>query len=396
MHSPLWLYSALFLATLAVYAQVAHFDFVNFDDPDYVTANPQVRGGFTGENIAWAFTSGESANWFPLTRLSHMLDYQLFGMAAGGHHLINVVLHALAVLALFGFLNRATHRQWLSAWVALIFALHPLHVESVAWVAERKDVLSTLFAMLALGSYVRWVEAPSSRRYLMVAAMFGLGLLAKPMVVTLPLIFLLVDVWPLGRGPHWREKIPFFALSAVSAVITWVVQQGAGAVRNAEQFPFLPRVENAAVSYLVYLLRWFWPARLAVFYPYPAEVPVWQAAAGLLSITAITVWTVRSRRTRPYLAIGWLWYLIMLAPVIGLVQVGAQARADRYTYMPSVGLAIMLAWKRRTLCRAAYRVRRSSRSPLWQPPPVWPPRWSPGCNSSTGKTAARSFSMPWR
>jgi tetratricopeptide (TPR) repeat protein len=340
----LWIYALLFSATLAVYAQAAYFDFINFDDPDYVTANPHVRGGFSAQNVAWAFTSGDAANWFPLTRLSHMLDYQIFGMASGGHHLINVLLHATSVLLLFAFLQRATGRQWLSAWVALMFALHPLHVESVAWIAERKDVLSTVFAMLALWSYVRWVEKPSLRRYLLVALAFGLGLMAKPMVITLPLVLVLLDVWPLSRGPRWREKIPLFAMSAACGAITLLVQQASGAVRTSEQFPWLLRVENAAVSCVVYLIKWFWPSRLAVFYPYPAEIPLWQATAAALAIAAISAIALRSYRRRPYLAAGWLWYLIMLAPVIGLVQVGAQARADRYTYMPTIGISIMLAW----------------------------------------------------
>jgi protein O-mannosyl-transferase len=343
-YSAPWLYALLFAATVAVYAQTAHFDFVNFDDPDYVTANAHVRGGFTAENVVWAFKSTDAANWFPLTRLSHMLDYRLFGMAAGWHHLTNVLLHALAVLLLFAFLNRGTGRLWPSAWVAFLFALHPLHVESVAWVAERKDVLSALFAMLALWSYVRWVERPSPRRYLTVVLAFALGLMAKPMVVTLPLVFLLLDVWPLGRGPRWREKIPLFAMSAASAVATWLVQQSSGAVRTSEQFPVLLRMENAAVSCVVYIFQWFWPARLAVFYPYPAYVPMWQAAAAALAIAAISAVALGSARKRPFLAVGWFWYLIMLAPVIGLVQVGSQARADRYTYMPAIGIAIMLAW----------------------------------------------------
>ena len=342
--SRLWIYLLLFAVTIAVYAQTAHFDFVNFDDPDYVTSNAHVRGGFIWQNVAWAFTSGDAANWFPLTRLSHMLDYQLFGMASGWHHLVNVLLHALSVLLLFAFLHRATGRAWLSAWVAWLFALHPLHVESVAWVAERKDVLSTLFAMLALWSYVRWVERPSALRYGLIALAFALGLMAKPMVVTLPLVFLLVDIWPLGRGPRWREKIPLFAMSIACAVTTWLVQQASGAVRTSAQFPVPLRVENAAVSYVRYLFQWFWPARLAVFYPYPAQIPWWQSAAAALAIAAISVLALRSIRLRPYLAVGWSWYLLMLAPVIGLVQVGAQARADRYTYMPTIGIAIMLAW----------------------------------------------------
>jgi tetratricopeptide (TPR) repeat protein len=343
-HQPLWIYALLVVATFAVYAQAARFDFINFDDPDYVTANPHVRGGFTADNVIWAFTSGDDANWFPLTRLSHMLDYRLFGLAGGWHHLINVVWHAMAVVLLFAFLNRATGSRWPSAWVALLFALHPLHVESVAWVAERKDVLSACCATLVLWSYARWVERPSTRRYLLVALAFGLGLMAKPMVVTLPLVFLLVDVWPLGRGPRWREKIPLFAMSAASAAGTWLVQHAGGATRTASQFPLPLRVENAAVSTVVYLVKWFWPARLAVFYPYPSQIPLWQPGAAVLAIAAISAAAWREFRRRPYLAVGWLWYLVMLAPVIGLVQVGDQARADRYTYLPTIGIAIMLAW----------------------------------------------------
>ena len=342
--STLWIYALLFTATFAVYAQTVSFDFVNFDDPDYVTANAHVRGGFTASNVAWAFTSGDAANWFPLTRLSHMLDYRLFGMAGGWHHLSNVLLHAVSVLLLFAFLHRVTRRLWLSAFVAFLFALHPLHVESVAWVAERKDVLSTVFAMLALWCYIRWAEQPSLSRYLLIAFAFALGLMAKPMIVTLPLVFVLLDIWPLGRGPHWREKIPFFAMSAASAAIAWFVQQSGGAVRTAEQFPLPLRLENAAVSCVLYLFQWFWPSRMAVFYPYPDRIPVWEAIAVALAIAAISMVALRSVRRRPYLTVGWFWYLIMLAPVIGLVQVGAQARADRYTYMPTVGISLMLAW----------------------------------------------------
>src|ERR1039458_1126855 len=334
----IWISVFLFLATFAVYAQVRHFDFVNFDDPEYVTANPHVRSGFTPTNVAWAFTSGEAANWFPLTRLSHMLDYQMFGLRSGWHHLTNVLLHALAVLLLFAFLNRSTGSRWRSAWVALVFALHPLHVESVAWVAERKDSLSAFFGLLALWSYVRYVERPAPRRYLL---------------VTLPLLMLLIDVWPLGRvnGRSWfriapllREKIPLFALAAAAAGATYLVQQASGAVRSSEAFPLALRVENALVSYIIYIAKMFWPTRLAVFYPYPSEVPAWQAAAAALAIAAISILVLRPVRKRPYLAVGWLWYLVTLAPVIGLIQVGAQARADRYTYLPMVGLNIMLVW----------------------------------------------------
>ena len=346
----LWISVLLFVATFAVYAQVRHFEFVNFDDPEYVTSNPHVRTGITAANVVWAFTSGEAANWFPLTRLSHMLDYQMFGPRSGWHHLTNVLLDALAVLLLFAFLNRSTGRRWASAWVASIFALHPLHVESVAWVAERKDSLSACFGLLALWSYVRYAERPAPRRYLLVAAAFGLGLMAKPMLVTLPIVLLLVDVWPLGRvGPSrmvplLREKIPLFAMAAAAAVATYVVQQTSGAVRSSNTFPVVLRIENALVSYIINIGKMFWPVRLAVFYPYPTEVPVWQAAAAALAIAAVSILVLRSVRNRPYLAVGWFWYLVMLGPVIGLVQVGAQARADRYAYLPMIGLTIMLAW----------------------------------------------------
>jgi len=329
----------LFLATFAVYAQVRHFDFVNFDDPEYVTANPHVRAGITPASVVWAFTSGEAANWFPLTRLSHMLDYQMFGLRSGWHHLTNVLLHALAVLLLFAFLNRSTGRRWPSAWVALIFALHPLHVESVAWVAERKDVLSAFFWFLALWSYVR-------RHYWLTLLAFCLGLMSKPMVVTLPFVLLLLDRWPLRQPLRsaLRVKIPMMGLSAAGATAAYLVQRSSGAVREVGQFPLGLRVENAVVSQAIYIVKMFWPARLAVFYPYPHDLPVWQVALSALLLVGVSMVVLRQRRSRPYLAVGWLWYLGTLVPVIGLIQVGAQARADRYTYLPMVGLSIMLVW----------------------------------------------------
>jgi len=348
-----WISVFLLLATFAAYAQVRNFDFVNFDDPEYVTANPHVTTGITPANLIWALTSGEAANWFPVTRLSHMLDCQMFGLRSGWHHLTNVLFHALAVLLLFGFLNRATHSRWPSAWVALVFAVHPLHVESVAWVAERKDSLSAVFGLLALWGYVRYVERPAVRRYLLVALAFGLGLMAKPMLVTLPLVLLLVDVWPLGRvtetswqriAPLLREKLPLIAMSAAAAGTTYLVQQAGGAVRSWEAFPLALRLENGLVSYVVYIAKMFWPNRLAVFYPYPAEVPWWQTGAAALALAAISILVLRMVRKRPYLAVGWFWYVAMLGPVIGLVQVGAQARADRYTYLPTIGVTIMMAW----------------------------------------------------
>ena len=339
-----WICLALLAASLAVYAPVRHFDFVNFDDPEYVRDNPHVRAGLTPEGIAWAFTSTESANWFPVTRLSHMLDAQLFRMRAGPQHLVSVVFHALGALCLFAFLRRSTGARWPSAFVAMLFAVHPAHVESVAWVAERKDVLCALFWFLALWAYARYAERRGAGRYLLVLLPFCLGLMSKPMIVTLPLVLLLLDVWPLGRRPALGEKLPFFALAAAGAVVTYLVQRGSGAVEALGAFPFGLRVENALVSYVIYAAKTFWPTRLAVFYPYPSQVPLWQAGLAALALAGITIAVLRSLRSRPYLAAGWLWYLVTLAPVIGLVQVGAQARADRYLYVPMVGLCIMLAW----------------------------------------------------
>ena len=352
-----WICLALLVAIFAVYAPVRHFDFVNFDDPEYVRDNPQIRAGFTSQSLAWAFSSTESANWFPVTRLSHLLDAQLFGMRAGLHHLPSVLFHALAALCLFGFLRRATRARWPSALVALLFALHPLHVESVVWVAERKDVLCAFFWFLALWAYVRYAERPGVGRYLLVLLPFCLGLMSKPMIVTLPLVLLLLDVWPLGRRPAFREKLPFFALSAAGAMATYLVQRGSAAVQALGAFPLGLRLENALVSYVVYIARMLWPARLAVFYPYPSQIPWWQAVLAALALAGISILVLRCRRSRPYLAAGWLWYLVTLAPVIGLVQVGAQARADRYMYVPMVGLAIMLAWGVADWLRRAPRLR---------------------------------------
>ena len=329
----------LFLATLLIYAPVYHFGFVNFDDPDYVTNNPHVRDGLTTSSVVWAVTSTEAANWFPATRLSHLVDVSIFDLRPGGHHFTNAFLHALATVFLFAFLNAATGAAWPSAFVAMLFAVHPLHVESVAWIAERKDVLSALFWFVALWSYVR-------RHYWLTLLAFCLGLMAKPMVVTLPFVLLLLDIWPL-RQPFrsaLRVKIPILVLSAASAVATYLVQRSSGAVREVGHFPLGLRMENAVVSYAAYIVRMFWPERLAVFYPYPQQLPVWQIALSALLLTGITIIVVRERRSRPYLAVGWLWYLGTLVPVIGLIQVGSQARADRYMYLPMVGLGIMLVW----------------------------------------------------
>lgn len=343
--SSFWICVALFVATIAVYAPVRQFGFVNYDDPESVSANPHVQHGLSAEGVAWAATSHEAANWFPLTRFSHMLDVQLFGLDAGMHHLTNVVFHALAVLFLFAFLSRTTRRTWASAFVAFVFALHPLHVESVAWIAERKDVLCAFFWFLTLWLYARYVERPGWRRYLCVVSTFCLGLLSKPMMVTLPLVLLLLDFWPLGRAVPWKrlvvEKIPLAGLSAAAAGLTYWAQEGSRALKA---FPLGIRIENALVSYAAYMLKMLWPANLAVFYPYPQSIPVWQPALAALAVAVISILVVRGWHRRPYLLVGWSWYLITLLPVIGIIQVGAQARADRYTYIPMAGLLMMIAW----------------------------------------------------
>jgi Tfp pilus assembly protein PilF len=345
----LWICAALLFVTFVAYAQVRHFDFVNYDDPEYVTGNAHVRQGLTVQNLLWAASSREAANWFPITRVSHMLDAQLFGLDAGLHHLTNLLFHAFATLLVFGFLERATHARWPSAFAAALFALHPLHVESVAWIAERKDVLSAFCWFLALWAYVRYAQRPRWTGYLLVLLAFCAGLLSKPMVVTLPLVLLLLDFWPLRRLPATRrridrilfEKAPFFALSAAVAIVTYFAQQGSRAVKP---FPIELRLENALVSYVTYIVKFFWPAHLAVFYPYPRTVSRWEAFAAFILLASATALVIRTIPTRPYLFVGWLWYLITLIPVIGIIQVGAQARADRYTYIPMVGLSIMLAW----------------------------------------------------
>lgn len=325
------IYLVLLAATLAVYLQAGRFDFVNFDDPDYTGR------ALTFPNFIWAMTAHDAANWFPVTRLTHLLDFTLFGAQAGPPHLINVLLHAAASMLLFAFLYRATDARWRSAFVAFLFALHPLHVESVAWIAERKDVLSAVFGFLSLWAYV------SGRRTLALVA-FALGLMSKPMLVTLPLLLLLLDYWPLRRRSSRAGAVPFIVLAAAAALITWFAQQSSGAVRTIESFPLGLRIENALVSYVVYIAKMFWPVGLAVFYPYPRDIPEWQAAPAALALASVTVLVWRARRSFPYLLVGWLWFVVTLLPVVGIVQVGAQARADRYMYIPMVGIAIMLAW----------------------------------------------------
>jgi len=328
-----WICLLLVAAVFVVYAQSRQFAFVNYDDPDYVTNNAHVRQGITADGIAWAFTSTQDANWFPVTRLSHMLDVQLFGMESGGHHLVSVLVHAAASVLLFLFLAAATGARGPSAFVAFIFALHPLHVESVAWVAERKDVLCAFFWFLALWAYVRGMRA-------LVIVAFVLGLMSKPMIVTLPFTLLLVDVWPLKRGLRVKEKLPLFALAAAGAAATYLVQKAGGAVKPSAVFG----LGNALVSYVVYIGKTLWPTGLAAFYPYPAKLAWWLVALAAAALAAISWAVVRFRQRCPYLATGWFWFLITLLPVIGIVRAGEQARADRYMYVPMVGLAVMVAW----------------------------------------------------
>jgi protein O-mannosyl-transferase len=343
---------ALFAVTVAVYFPLRNFAFTNYDDPDYVTGNPHVRDGITGDGLVWALTSGDAANWFPVTRVSHMLDVQLFGLDSGWHHMTNVLLHALAMLFLFAFLNRATRAPWPSAAVALVFAIHPLHVESVAWIAERKDVLCALFWFISLWAYVRYTERPAVGRYLFLLAAFCFGLMSKPMIVTLPFILMLIDFWPLRRKFNLREKLPLLTLAAASAAITVVVQKGSGAVESFSAVSLVLRIQNAAISYIIYIASAFRPTGLAVFYPYPAEIPIWETVCAVLGVVAISGLVLTAHRKYPYLAVGWFWYLGTLVPVIGLVQVGSQSHADRYMYVPLVGIAIMVAWGAADLVRA--------------------------------------------
>jgi len=340
----LWICALLLACIFSVYGQVWAHDFINYDDPVYVTDNPQVRGGLTWTGVSWAFTSFYGANWFPVTWLSHMLDCQLFGVSSGWHHLINVFIHALATLCLFGFLQRTTGARWRSAFVAFVFALHPLHVESVAWIAERKDVLSALFWFLTLWAYAAYVARPSRVRYVLTLFTFCVGLMAKPMLVTLPLALLALDYWPLNRGFLWLEKIPFFTASIVSSVVTYIAHKQGGAVASAQLVPLATRIENALVSYVAYVSKTFWPTHLAVFYPYPtSSLLVPSVLAGIFMIVA-SMLAVLWRRQRPYVAVGWFWYVVTLLPVIGFIQTGEQARADRYTYIPMVGLTMALVW----------------------------------------------------
>lgn len=339
--------SLLVLACLIVFWPARTHDFVALDDNVYVSENPMVIQGLTWKSVTWACTTFHQANWHPLTWLSHMVDSQLYGMNAGRHLLTNAALHAFASVFLFLALTRMTRRRSLSLIVAGLFAIHPLHVESVAWLAERKDVLSAAFCMLALWFYSKYASEGGSRKYYgAVLVCFALGLLAKPMLVTLPCLLLLLDYWPLGRlnAAALKEKIPLFVLTAASSVITFIAQSRGGAVQSIQKYPLDVRIWNSAVSTMQYLHKMLWPVDLAVFYPYTPISPLW-ALLILLLLVLITVAVFLLREKHPWLLTGWLWYCVSLAPVIGIIQVGDQAMADRYTYIPLIGIFISLVWE---------------------------------------------------
>ncbi len=419
------IYLFLTAAAMTAFWHLSQCDFINYDDRLYVTGNTHVKSGITIGSIQWAFTTGHSANWHPVTWMSHMLDVQLFGLKPRWHHLTNLLFHIANTLLLFFVFNRMTKETWKSAFVAALFALHPLHVESVAWVSERKDVLSTFFWMLTMAAYISYVEhrtedgrreailspsfvlrPPASvLRYSAVLIFFALGLMAKPMLVTLPFVLLLLDYWPLrrvqvagsreqgarsekqnpklGQGPHsankrklpkkptdqvstqssvrtcpglggsppssalrplLREKIPLFTLAALSCIVTFIVQQKGGAVKSIQGFPLGVRIANAIVSYIIYMGKTVWPTNLAVYYPHPGLWPLWQVLGAVLLLGAVTLTVIWTANRFPYLTVGWLWFTGTLVPVIGIVQVGTQGMADRYTYAPLIGLFIMAAW----------------------------------------------------
>jgi protein O-mannosyl-transferase len=347
--------------TLALYNQANHFPFISYDDDRYVSENPHVRAGITWNTVTWALTSTDEANWHPLTWMSHALDCQLFGLNPGGHHLSNILLHAVNVVLLFLLLWRATRRLGPSFFVAALFALHPINVESVAWVAERKNVLSTMFFLLTLGAYGCYALKPGWKRYLAVAALFAAGLASKPMLITLPFVLLLLDYWPLGRIRGWSEpsealavtppsimklmleKLALLALAAASSVITLRAQKSAGAVVTS-QFSLGTRLQNAIYSYAVYVYKTAWPTGLAPLYPHPGHsLALWKVGAAALFLLATSAVALKLRR-RGYLLTGWLWFLGTLVPVIGVLQVGNQAMADRYAYIPLIGIFVMISW----------------------------------------------------
>lgn len=354
----------LVAATLSVYLQVINYDFVYFDDELYVIDNPNVKAGLNRESIIWAFSADYAGNWHPLTWLSHMLDVELYGLSPMGHHLTSLQIHIANTVLLFILLNYMTGAVWPSGFVSALFALHPLHVESVVWVAERKDVLCAFFWILSISAYVRYTRNQSKMNYLLLVVLFAFGLMAKPMIVTLPFTLLLLDFWPLSRFKQktyktqtsacripmaliW-EKIPLFALSAISSIITFSIQQHGGAVASLESIPLMMRISNALVSYISYIIKMFWPINLAFFYPYH-KLLIWNVLLSGILLLCVSALIIFAARRLPYLVTGWLWYLGTLVPVIGIVQTGCQRMADRYTYVPLIGIFIIIAWGMRDI-----------------------------------------------
>jgi protein O-mannosyl-transferase len=351
-HKKLWLIAGILVViNVMAYFPVSTYGFVNYDDATYISNNPDVTRGLTFDGLVWAFTTGRASNWHPVTWLSHMTDVQLFGVNAGAHHVVNLVLHIANTLLLFWFFQRATGQLGPSAFVAALFAVHPLHVESVVWLAERKDLLSTLFWTVALCAYVSYVRNPRFSAYLAVFVALALGLMAKPMLVTMPFLMLLLDYWPLQRLrlsadsnllTLVREKVPFFILVAASSIVTFLVQKAGGAMGTPG--PLANRIANAFVGYLTYVWKAIWPVNLAVLYPLH-DAPIWWPAA-VLALVGLSILSIWLGRNRPYIPVGWFWYIGTLVPVIGVVQVGRQAIADRYTYVPLIGLFLIVAFAR--------------------------------------------------
>ncbi len=349
----------LIIASCVAFGRIGANDFINFDDNLYITENVHVQSGFNVKNILWAFTTVHHSYWHPVTWFSHMLDWSLFGGNAGAHHLVSLLLHIGSVILLFLFLYKTTHQLWPSAFAAAFFALHPLRVESVAWAAERKDVLSMFFAMAALYTYAFYAETRKISKYLLCLILFALALMSKPMMVTLPFVLLLLDYWPLKRlqlplssteelfktiGHLLGEKIPFFILTGAISMIAFWAQHKIGAMVNIESIPFTERLFNAVISYSIYLGKTFWPVNLAVFYPFEHSLPVWKVLISALILIIITASALYFIKKLPFLFTGWFLYLGTLVPVIGLIQVGDQGMADRYTYLPSIGLVIIMSW----------------------------------------------------
>jgi protein O-mannosyl-transferase len=361
--------------TLVVFWQVGSHQFINYDDPLYVTNNAHVKAGVTARTIAWAFATTAASNWHPLTWLSHMADVEIFGLNPRWHHLMSVLIHAASTVLLFLLLLKITASPWQCSFAAALFAIHPLHVESVAWVAERKDVLSGFFWMLALLFYSGYAKKPDRIRYAVTLLSFATGLMVKPMLVSLPAVMLLMDYWPLDRfrsealaprheghsnvsNPLWRllkEKIPFLFLSLVSGLVTIYAQRSGGTMSSLEVVPLVSRVGNTLIAYAKYTGKTIWPQNLAFFYPFPLSIPLWHVIISCALLILISLGTIRLRHRFPYLIVGWLWFLLTLLPVIGLVQVGAQSMADRYTYIPLVGLFIMISWGIPDLLRGLHR-----------------------------------------